>query len=153
MLQTFPEIPNDSVCLSSLTKLSLQGSSIVNLPESVAHLSSLRSLDLSDCKLLECVPNNIGRLSSLTELSLKGSSIVNLPESLAHLSSLKSLNLSECKFLECIPKLPPNLNRLVVDVDDDDDDDDSIEEPSGDAVCSVDPSSSDNYTHNKRRKK
>jgi hypothetical protein len=84
----------------------------VNLPESVAHLSSLRSLDLSDCKLLECVPNNIGRLSSLTELSLQGSSIVNLPESMAHLSSLKSLNLSECKFLECVPKLPPNLNLV-----------------------------------------
>jgi hypothetical protein len=38
--------------------------------------------------------------------------------------------------------------------DDDDDDDDSIEEPSGNAVCSVEPSSSsDNYTQNKRRKK
>ncbi|CAJ2677037.1 unnamed protein product [Trifolium pratense] len=56
MLRTFPEIPNDSACLSSLTELSLQGSSIVNLPESMAHLSSLRSLNLSDCELLECVP-------------------------------------------------------------------------------------------------
>ncbi|GAU19774.1 hypothetical protein TSUD_79000 [Trifolium subterraneum] len=46
MLKTFPEIPNDSVCLSSLTKLSLQGSNIVNLPENLAHLSSLKSLDL-----------------------------------------------------------------------------------------------------------
>ncbi|CAJ2677038.1 unnamed protein product [Trifolium pratense] len=54
MLRTFPEIPND--CLSSLTELSLKGSSIVNLPESMAHLSSLRSLNLSDCKLLQCVP-------------------------------------------------------------------------------------------------
>ncbi|GAU19086.1 hypothetical protein TSUD_79080 [Trifolium subterraneum] len=56
MLRTFPEIPNDIGCLSSLTELSLQGSSIVNLPESLAHLSSLKSLNLSDCKLLECVP-------------------------------------------------------------------------------------------------
>ncbi|XP_045824506.1 disease resistance protein RPV1-like isoform X1 [Trifolium pratense] len=56
ILRTFPEIPNDSVCLSSLTELSLQGSRIVNLHESVAHLSSLRSLNLSDCELLECVP-------------------------------------------------------------------------------------------------
>jgi hypothetical protein len=56
MLRTFPEIPNDSVCLSSLTELSLKGSSIVNLPESLAHLSSLKSLNLSECKFLECVP-------------------------------------------------------------------------------------------------
>jgi hypothetical protein len=28
----------------------------VNLPESIAHLSSLKSLDLSDWKRLECIP-------------------------------------------------------------------------------------------------
>jgi Leucine-rich repeat (LRR) protein len=112
MLGTFPEIPNDIGRLSSLTELSLQGSSIVNLPESMANLSSLESLDLTDCKRLECVPNNIGRWSSLTKLSLQGSSIANLPESMAHLSSLKSLNLSACKLLETVLKLPPNLNQV-----------------------------------------
>nr|WIL60002.1 nodulation protein [Melilotus officinalis] len=56
MLRTFPEIPGNIGRLSSLTKLSLQGSSIVNLPESMAHLSSLKSLKLSDCKWLECIP-------------------------------------------------------------------------------------------------
>ncbi|CAJ2662041.1 unnamed protein product [Trifolium pratense] len=56
MLQTFSEIPNECGRLSSLTELSLPGSSIANLPESMAHLSSLRSLIISDCKLLECVP-------------------------------------------------------------------------------------------------
>jgi Leucine-rich repeat (LRR) protein len=34
--------------MPSLKELSLQGSNIVNLPESIAHLSSLKSLDLSD---------------------------------------------------------------------------------------------------------
>ncbi|MCH86185.1 NBS-LRR resistance-like protein [Trifolium medium] len=56
MLWTFPEISNDIGRLSSLTELSLQGSSIVNLPESMAQLSSLKSLNISDCTLLECVP-------------------------------------------------------------------------------------------------
>jgi len=37
-------------------ELSLRDSGIVNLPESIAHLSSLKSLDLSDCKKLECIP-------------------------------------------------------------------------------------------------
>jgi len=37
-------------------ELSLRDSEIVNLPESIAHLSSLKSLDLSNCKKLECIP-------------------------------------------------------------------------------------------------
>jgi len=44
MLSTFPEIPSNIGRLSSLTKISLQGSSILNLPKSMAHLSSLKSL-------------------------------------------------------------------------------------------------------------
>jgi hypothetical protein len=50
------EIPNNIGCLSFLTELSLEGSSILNLPESMGYLSSLSSLNLNDCKLLECVP-------------------------------------------------------------------------------------------------
>jgi hypothetical protein len=50
------EIPKNIGRMSSLTELSLQGSSIVTLPESMASLSSLKSLNLSDCKLLECIP-------------------------------------------------------------------------------------------------
>ncbi|WJX53532.1 hypothetical protein P8452_39515 [Trifolium repens] len=71
-LETFPEIPN--YCLSSLTKLSLQGSGIVNLPESIAHLSSLTSLGLSDCKRLKCVPKlppNLNQVSAFDCPSIK----------------------------------------------------------------------------------
>ncbi|CAJ2676171.1 unnamed protein product [Trifolium pratense] len=53
------KIPKNIGCLSSLKELSLQESGIVNLPESIPirhHLSSLTSLDLSDCKRLECIP-------------------------------------------------------------------------------------------------
>ncbi|MCI28449.1 NBS-LRR resistance-like protein, partial [Trifolium medium] len=50
------EIPNNIGSLSSLRLLSLHESSIVNLHASIAHLSSLKSLDLSDCKRLECIP-------------------------------------------------------------------------------------------------
>jgi len=37
-------------------ELSLHDSGIASLPESFAHLSSLKSLDLSECKKLECIP-------------------------------------------------------------------------------------------------
>ncbi|XP_061345105.1 disease resistance protein Roq1-like [Gastrolobium bilobum] len=50
------EIPSDIGRLSLLRELSLSGSGIVNLPESIAHLSSLESLDLRCCKGLECIP-------------------------------------------------------------------------------------------------
>jgi hypothetical protein len=39
-----------------MNELSLEGSSIVNLPESIARLSRLKYLNLNDCQLLECVP-------------------------------------------------------------------------------------------------
>jgi hypothetical protein len=74
MLRTFPEIPNDIGRLSSLTELSLQETSIVNLPESLAHLSRLKSLNLSDCKLLECVPKlppNLNEVLALDCPSIK----------------------------------------------------------------------------------
>jgi Leucine-rich repeat (LRR) protein len=41
------EIPSDIGRLSSLRELSFHESVIVNLPESIAHLSSLKSLDLT----------------------------------------------------------------------------------------------------------
>lgn len=50
------EIPSDIGRLSSLRELSFHESGIVSLPESLVHLSSLRSLDLTDCKRLECIP-------------------------------------------------------------------------------------------------
>ncbi|KAL2342410.1 hypothetical protein Fmac_003695 [Flemingia macrophylla] len=44
-------------CVSSTAvELSLQMSAIVNIPQSIAHLSSLKSLDISDCKNLRCIP-------------------------------------------------------------------------------------------------
>ncbi|KAK7358212.1 hypothetical protein VNO77_00137 [Canavalia gladiata] len=50
------QIPSDIGRLSLLRELTLRETGIVNLPESLALLSSLKSLDLSDCKRLECIP-------------------------------------------------------------------------------------------------
>jgi len=65
MLSTFPEIPSNTGSLSSLTEISLQGSGTLNLPESIAHLSILKSLELSDCRRLECIPNLPSNLNQL----------------------------------------------------------------------------------------
>ncbi|XP_057419929.1 disease resistance protein RPV1-like isoform X1 [Lotus japonicus] len=52
------EIPNDIGRLLSLRKLSLCYTRMVNLPESIAQLSSLESLDVRDCRELECIPQH-----------------------------------------------------------------------------------------------
>ncbi|MCH80776.1 NBS-LRR disease resistance protein [Trifolium medium] len=57
-----------------MTELSLQGSSIVNLPEGMAYLSSLKSLDLTDCKRLEYIPKlppNLNHISAFDCPSIK----------------------------------------------------------------------------------
>ncbi|PNX98407.1 hypothetical protein L195_g021654 [Trifolium pratense] len=36
----------------------------MNLPESISHISSLKSLDLSDCKWFECIPSSRLKLLS-----------------------------------------------------------------------------------------
>ncbi|KAH0773065.1 hypothetical protein KY290_010202 [Solanum tuberosum] len=49
-------LPEDIGCLSSLKELNLSGNSFEYLPQSIAQLGALRSLDLSDCKRLTQLP-------------------------------------------------------------------------------------------------
>ncbi|KAM7469124.1 hypothetical protein LguiA_007307 [Lonicera macranthoides] len=75
-------------------------------------LTSLTSLDLTDCNLLEgAIPSDLGSLFSLEELCLGGNNFENLP-SLNQLSQLAHLELSRCKMLQELPELPSRLNRL-----------------------------------------
>uniref|UniRef100_M1BF46 Bacterial spot disease resistance protein 4 n=1 Tax=Solanum tuberosum TaxID=4113 RepID=M1BF46_SOLTU len=120
-------LPEDIGCLSFLKKLNLRGNNFERLPQSIAQLGSLRSLDLSQCmSLKEFVGVNmaeglwsleildlsycnlidgglleaIGCLSSLKELKLNRNNFERLPQSIAQLGSLRLLDLSECMRLK-----------------------------------------------------
>ncbi|KAK6774992.1 hypothetical protein RDI58_025993 [Solanum bulbocastanum] len=132
-------LPEDIGCLSSLKKLYLNRNNFEHLPQSIAQLSALQSLDLSDCyklkefpgfmgmlnlntlKLNCCnlidggLPEDIGCLSSLKELNLSGNSFEYLPLSIAQLGALRSLDLSDCKRLTQLPEFPQQLHTIDAD--------------------------------------
>lgn len=77
------------------------------LPRSFSRLSSLVSLDLSDCNLLDgALPHDLDRLSSLHSLNLSGNNFTRLPERISQLPKLKLLYLDKCGRLQSIPELP-----------------------------------------------
>ncbi|KAK2657666.1 hypothetical protein Ddye_010718 [Dipteronia dyeriana] len=84
-------------------------SSMCLLLPPLSGLCSLKTLDLSDCGLLEgALPNDIGSLRSLKELKLSNNNFFSLPESIKELSKLKILCLENCQLLLSLPELPPN---------------------------------------------
>ena len=77
------------------------------LPESFSGLSSLVSLDLSDCNLLDrALPDDLSYLSSLTSLNLRKNNFTRLPDSISQLLNLKLLFLDYCSKLQSLPYLP-----------------------------------------------
>ncbi|KAL3355269.1 hypothetical protein AABB24_019372 [Solanum stoloniferum] len=98
-------LPEDIGSLSSLNELYLSGNNFEHLPQSIAQLGALRSLDLSDCKRLKELPD-FGGMQNLATLNL--SNCTNLEEvhhSLGCLEKLCTLKLTNCKRLKRFPVL------------------------------------------------
>ncbi|KAG8479615.1 hypothetical protein CXB51_029439 [Gossypium anomalum] len=95
-------------CLSSLTSLDLNGNNFNSIPASLAQLSKLENLRLSNCGLFNIgegdIPSDSG-LSSLRELDLNGNNFTSIPASLARLSNLQYLGVCNCRELETLPVL------------------------------------------------
>ena len=129
------EVPPSITLLSKLKVLSLAGckggvsmswnlvlsfwSSLprkhLRLP-SLLGLNSLRSLNLSDCGLLEgALPTDLASLSSLQNLDLSRNSFITVPGSLSQLSRLQNLILKHCKSLQSLPELPSSIETLDCD--------------------------------------
>ncbi|KAK4707705.1 hypothetical protein R3W88_028630 [Solanum pinnatisectum] len=95
-------LPEDIGSLSSLKELNLSGNNFEHLPQSIAQLGALRSLDLKECKRLKELPGFMG-MPNLVTLNLSINNIGHLPQSIAQLGALRSLDLSYCKRLKELP--------------------------------------------------
>ena len=83
---------------------------------SLLGLHSLRSLNLSDCGLLEgALPTDLASLSSLQSLDQSRNSFITVPGSLSQLSRLQNLILKHCKSLQSLPELPSSIETLDCD--------------------------------------
>ena len=123
-ISSFPRVIRS---LTSLKILSLLGSTLVLLknsffiaqdpelvlinsflPRSFSGLSSLVSLDLSDCNLHDgSFRGDLGCLSSLQFLNLSKSNFAHLPDhSISRLPKLRVLYLDHCSRLQALPNLP-----------------------------------------------
>ncbi|KAH9726831.1 Disease resistance-like protein DSC1 [Citrus sinensis] len=105
------EIPQDIGCLSSLKELNLRGNNFRSLPASIGSLSSLTRMNLVENKL-ESLPASIGCLSSLEFLHLTRNNLVSLPISIKQLSRLRTLDLRNCNMLQSLPELPVLLSHI-----------------------------------------
>ncbi|KAG7940992.1 hypothetical protein I3843_16G015300 [Carya illinoinensis] len=77
------------------------------LPRSFSGLSSVVSLDLSDCNLLDgAFPDDLSCLSSLQSLNLSRNDFICLPNSISQLSKLRFLCLDNCTKLKSLQNLP-----------------------------------------------
>ena len=77
------------------------------LPKSFSGLSSLVSLDLSDCNLLDgALPDDLSRLSSLKSLNMSKNNFTLLHDGISLLAKLKLLYLDHCIKLQTLPHLP-----------------------------------------------
>ena len=100
--------PEEGRALAERETLSLFGTRIIALPESLGRLANLQSLDLSDTQIT-ALPESLGQLANLQSLDLSFTQITALPESLGRLANLQSLNLRDTQ----ITALPESLGQLA----------------------------------------
>ncbi|KAB2602522.1 TMV resistance protein N-like [Pyrus ussuriensis x Pyrus communis] len=102
-------VPNSIYNLNSLQTLTFGGClKLKKLPQFREGLSSLEELNLSYCGILE-IPDHLVCLTSLRELDLSGTMIRSIPASIKQSSQLSVLRLTNCKKLLSIPELPDGL--------------------------------------------
>ncbi|KAJ1688933.1 hypothetical protein LUZ63_013088 [Rhynchospora breviuscula] len=98
--------------LTSLTILQLWCCEGNCLPESMRHLTSLRKLQIENCKCLHALPEWLGELKSLEELNIWSVPLTCLPESMKHMSSLRELTFGNCDGLRVLPEWFGQLKSL-----------------------------------------
>lgn len=106
------ELPQEIAQLASLKTLNINHNSLAVLPDWITNLGNLQSINLWG-NSLATLPENIGALKKLKKLQLEGNNIEKLPESLGDLSNLEELVL-ESNGLEELPESVTKLSQLKV---------------------------------------
>ena len=90
-----------------LTKVSIHhNDKVTSLPETVAELKALRTLNLKFCEGPLSLPERLGECKGLQTLSLDGcTGLLSLPEGLADCGALQELGLDGCQGLRSLPDL------------------------------------------------
>ena len=108
-------IPPQLGSLSALRVLSFRINDLFGgIPEDLARLSELRSLDLAgNLRLGGTIPPELGRLSKLEHLDLNAAGLTGaIPPELGKLSNLELLELGQNRLIGSIPAELANLARL-----------------------------------------
>ncbi|XP_050206324.1 TMV resistance protein N-like [Mercurialis annua] len=89
---------------------------LMDFMPSIAVLSSLKTLDLSYCNIIEgALPDDLGCFPSLETLNLSGNHFISVPTSICRLSKLDDLRFENCKKLQLLPTLPVGILYLSTD--------------------------------------
>ncbi|KAK7393194.1 hypothetical protein VNO78_21712 [Psophocarpus tetragonolobus] len=109
-IDLFNNMPNDLLTkLKCLRVLSLVGSHIYSLPDSIGELKHLRYLEVADTEIMR-LPESISSLYNLQTLKLVGChNLIELPKGIHKLVNLRYLDIRET----CLRWMPLQMNELV----------------------------------------
>ncbi|KAI6681570.1 hypothetical protein NL676_035451 [Syzygium grande] len=109
------ELPDWIKNLKQLKVLRMGRSPIRRFPASIGMLERLEELDAKGCEQLAGeLPTGIGGLSSLSILNISYTRVCAVPMAINSLARLQKLALTSCNELQELPKLPSSLNCLRV---------------------------------------
>ena len=90
--------------LKNLERLEIHVTDLVELPDSLGDLTSLKYLVIGSNHSLERLPDSIGQLTSLVSLRIyNNTGLVSVPESLGQLTNLKILDIAIIENVEVMP--------------------------------------------------
>lgn len=100
----------DSEMLPNLMEMNFDYCDMVELPNVISNIVSLKKLSITNCHKLCALHEGIGKLVNLESLRLSScSGLLELPNSIKNLHKLKFLNISGCISLS---QLPENIGEL-----------------------------------------
>lgn len=92
------ELPTSIKRFTGLVLLNLRDcKNLLSLPNIICSLTSLQTVDISGCSLVQQLPENIGMLEQLEKLDACKTAITNAPSTILLLKNLKTLCFTECR--------------------------------------------------------